>query len=192
MQTENLAKYFLSTATKYISAVEIINSRSNRHEFNEVAKLEEIFGSEKRLDVPTQFLYLSDSESEELLDFGSISWYDVRENYPPRSSEFRLYYSENMAMSEADEGDLLVIALLPDKSVMIIIAKSESTSENQLLWLFGTAETCFKINTDLAAISVCYSARFILRGLGVNVSMPISRVGLLLKSGYGKRLRENC
>ena len=24
------------------------------------------------------------------------------------------------------------------------------------------------------------------------VSMPISRVGLLLKSGYGKRLRENC
>jgi hypothetical protein len=114
VQTENLAKYFLSTATKYISAVEIINSRSNRHEFNEVAKLEEIFGSEKRLDVPTQFLYLSDSESEELLDFGSISWYDARENYPPRSSEFRLYYSENMAMSEADEGDLLVIALLPD------------------------------------------------------------------------------
>ena len=67
LQTENLAKYFLSTATKYISAVEIINSRSNRHEFNEVAKLEEIFGSQKLLNVPTQFLYLSDDKSEQLI-----------------------------------------------------------------------------------------------------------------------------
>lgn len=168
MQKENLAKYFISTARKYLSAVEINNNRSNRQEFNEVSNIKQILGSEKLLNVPTKFLYLSDEESEELLDFGTISWYDARENNPSRSAEFRLYYSENMVMSEADERDLLVIALRPDKSVMIIIAKSESTSENQLLWLFGTAETTFKINTDLASISVSYSARFILRGLGVN------------------------
>lgn len=171
MQTENLAKYFISTATKYLSAVEINDCRSNRYEFNEVSNIKQILGSEKLLNVPTQFLYLSDSdsESEELLDFGTISWYDARDNFPSQSKEYRLYYSENMAMNEADEGDLIVIALRPDKNVMIIIAKSESTSENQLLWLFGKAETTFKINTNLASISVSYSARFILRGLGVNV-----------------------
>jgi len=169
LQTENLAKYFISMATKYLSTVEVNNNRSNRYEFNEDSNLKQILGREKLLDVPTQFLYFSDVESEELLDFGTISWYDARENNPSRSPEFRLYYSENMAMSEADEGDLLVIALRPDKSVMIIIAKSESTSENQLLWLFGTAETTFKINTKLASKNVSYSARFILRGLGVNV-----------------------
>jgi len=111
---------------------------------------------------------LSDEESEELLDFGTISWDDASEYNPSQSSEFRLYYSENMAMSEANEGDLLVIALRPDKSVMIIIAKSGSTTENQLLLLFGTAGTTFMINTNLASKSVNFSIRFILRGLGVN------------------------
>ena len=146
---------------------EINNCRSNRHEFNEVSNIEQIFGSEKLLDVPTKFLYLSDEETEELLDFGTISWYDATENNPSRSAEFGLYCSENMAMKEANEGDLLVIALRPDKSVMIIIAKSESTSENQLIWLLGTAEENFKLNTDLASKSVSFSTRFILRGLGV-------------------------
>jgi len=168
LQKENLAKYFISTATKYLSAVEINNSRSNQNEFSEVSNIKQILGCEKLLNVPTQFLYLSDDESEELLDFGTISWYDASESNPSQSSEFRLYYSENMAMSEADEGDLLVIALRPDKSVMIIIAKSGSTSENQLLLLFGTADTTFIINTNLASKSVNFSMRVILRGLGIN------------------------
>ncbi|HBW37882.1 hypothetical protein [Desulfosporosinus sp. BICA1-9] len=133
LQKENLAKYLISTASKYLSAAEINNFRSNQYEFNEVSNIEKILGSEKLLDVPSTFLYLSDEESEELLDFGTISWYDLRENTPSLSAEYRLNYSENMVMSEASEGDLLVIAIRPDKSVMIIIAKSESTSANQLV-----------------------------------------------------------
>lgn len=168
MQKENLAKYFISTATKYLSAVEINNAISNRHEFNEVSNIKQILGSEKLLNVPTKYIYLSDEESEELLDSGTISWF-ATENNPSRSTEFRLCYSENSVMSEADEGDLLVIALRPDKSVMIIIAKAGSTSENQLLWLFGTAEMIFKVNTNLASKNVSYSARFILRELGFNI-----------------------
>ena len=173
MQKENLAKYFISTATKYLSAVEINKNRSNQHEFNGVSNIKQILGSEKLLNIPTKFLYLSDEESDARLDSGIISWYDSRKNQPSRSAEFRLYYSENMAMREANEGDLLVIAVRPNKSVMIIIAKSGSASEKQLLWLFGTAETTFKINTNLASTSVSYVTRLILRELGVNVEQEI-------------------
>jgi len=178
LQKENLSKYFISTAIKYLSAVEINKSRSNQHEFNGVSSIKQILGSEKLLNVSTKFLYLSDEESDVRSDSGTISWYDARENNPSRSAEFRLYYSENMAMREANEGDLLVIALCPDKSVMIIIAKSGSVSEKQLLWLFGTAETTFKINTNLASKSVSYITRFILRELGVNVEQEIEAVVL--------------
>lgn len=173
MQKENLAKYFISTATKYLSAVEINKSRSNQHEFNGVSNIKEILGSEKLLNVPTKFLFLSDEESDARLDSGIISWYDSRKNKPSRSAEYRLYYSENMAMREANEGDLLVIALRPDKSVMVIISKSGSNSEKQLLWLFGTAETTFKINTNLASTKVSYVTRLILRELGVSVEQEI-------------------
>lgn len=60
MQKENLAKYFISTATKYLSAVEINNSRSNQNEFSEVSNIKQILGCEKLLNVPTKYLYLSD------------------------------------------------------------------------------------------------------------------------------------
>lgn len=173
MQKENLAKYFISTASKYLSAVEINKNRSNQHEFNGVSNIKQILGSEKLPNVLTKFLYLSDEESDVRLDSGTISWYDSRKNKPSRSAEFRLYYSENMAMREANEGDLLVIALRPNKSVMIIIAKSGSASEKQLLWLFGTAETSFKINTNLASTNVSYVSRLILRELGVNIDQEI-------------------
>jgi len=167
LQQENLAKYFITTASKYLSAVEINNYRSNRFEFSEASKLKHILGSKNLHNVPTKFLYLSDDDTEELL--GTISWSKVREDNPSHSEEFRFNYSENMAISEANEGDLLVNALCPDKSVMIIIAKSGTTAENQLIWLFGIAEDKFKINTDLASKSFNFSTRFILRGLGVNV-----------------------
>ena len=81
-----------------------------------------------------------------------------------------------MALNEANEGDLLVIALRPDNSVMIIVAKAETSIENKLLWLFGTAETTFKINTNLASKSVNYNTRFILIELGVNVEQEIEPV----------------
>ena len=171
LQTDNLAKYFISTASKYLSAVDISNYKSSLNEFNEVSNIQQILGNEKLLDVPAKFLYLTDDDYEDLFDIGSISWYDARENSSSCSEKFGLFYSENMAMFKADEGDLLVIALRPDKSVMIIIAKSETSAENRLLWLFGTAESTFKVNTntDLASKNVNINTRYILRELDINV-----------------------
>ena len=65
-----------------------------------------------------------------------ITWYDARMKHPTRS-EFRLYFPDNDVMSLAGEGDTLLIAKRRDESLMIIIAPSDSTIENQLLWLFA-------------------------------------------------------
>ena len=109
-----------------------------------------------------------DIEVQDFFDIGSISWYDARENCTSCSEKFGLFYSENIVMCKADEGDLLIIALRPDKSVMIIIAKSETSAENRLLWLFGAAETTFKINANLASKDVNINTRYILRELDIN------------------------
>ena len=176
MQTDNLSKYIISTASKYLSAVDISNYKSSLNEFDDVSNIHLILGNEKLLDVPAQFLYLTDDDYEDLFDIGSISWYDARENSTSCSKKFGLFYSENIVMCEAHEGDLLVIALRPDKSVMVFIAKSETSAENRLLWLFGAAETTFKINANLASKDVNINTRFILRELGVNVEQEIEPV----------------
>ena len=111
LQTDNLSKYIISTASKYLSAVDISNYKLSLNEFDEVSNIHLILGNEKLLDVPAKFLYLTDDDYEDLFDIGSISWYDASENSTPYSGKFRLFYSENMAMYKADEGDLLVIAI---------------------------------------------------------------------------------
>jgi hypothetical protein len=145
-----LSEIFSSFAWKRITAVEVLPSASHGHEFNSSSRLREILGGNARKTkdgqgIPAKFVYLSDSDDTTLNDEGFLSWYDSRQNQEERSAEWRLYYTDNDVIGgggRAGIDDSLVIAFSKDISTAtVLIAKAGSTSESQLLWLFGVTET---------------------------------------------------
>lgn len=133
MKSANLSEYFAAVAAKRLSAVETEPGTSNQHEFNGVNDLRQMFGSEKQ-KFPTTFIHLG--EAEEVTEEGFVTWYDARENHPTRT-EYRLYYNTTVASEKLSPGDLLVIARTTGGELLVITADGGSTTENQLLWLFG-------------------------------------------------------
>ncbi|MDF2157798.1 type II restriction endonuclease [Algoriphagus sp. CAU 1675] len=134
-----LSKFFVAAGAKRLSAVETRPDTSNQHEFNGVVGFKNFFGSE-RITFDTDFLYLADEEEKEILEKGHLTWYDARENHPTRT-EFRLYYSTNNPMKEAQEEDMVIIAKTAEDKLLVVICPKGSTHESQLLWLFGLEES---------------------------------------------------
>ena len=62
----------------------------------------------------------------------------------PTRSEYRLYFSRTVVTDKMSTGDLLVVGRLVDGSVMVIVAQSGSTAENQIRWLFGLEANLFQ------------------------------------------------
>lgn len=165
-----LSKFFIAAGGKRLSAVETRPETSNQHEFNGVRGFKEIFGSE-RITFPTDFLYLADEEEKEILEKGSLTWYDARENHPIRS-EFRLYYSTNNPLKLATEGDLVIIAKTTNQKVLVVVCPKGSTHESQLLWLFGLEESekdfLVKGYSDQKA-DLGYAGKVIVSSIGLEV-----------------------
>jgi len=133
MRSAILSEYFTAVAVKRLSAVETQPQTSNQHEFNGVNELKKIFG-EARHKFPATFSYLG--EADEVSEDGFVTWYDAREQHPTRS-EYRLYYNTTAASGRLSAGDLLVIARTTTGRMLVITADGGSTTENQILWLFG-------------------------------------------------------
>jgi hypothetical protein len=134
-----LSDYFEGVAAKRLSAVEVDALRSHQHEFNGVAAMKQLWGAEKK-EIPAHFLYLGGDDDDRINEEGNLTWYDSRENHPIRS-EFRLYYQDNAAMQHAAPGDLAIIAKRDTGRGIVIIAKSGSSYESRLIWLFRLSET---------------------------------------------------
>jgi len=94
---------FRCSCIKTLSAVEANLARSNQHEFNGVSQLKSIFREDRR-ESPALFSLRGDSQVFE----STITWYDAREAHATRS-EYRLYFKGNPVMSQASEGDNIVI-----------------------------------------------------------------------------------
>ena len=90
---------------KVLSAVEVDTTRSNQHEFNGVAELQNLFGS-NRFSKPASFSIRGNNKT---YCTAEITWYDARENHPTRT-EFRLYFQSNTVMEKAREGDSIIIS----------------------------------------------------------------------------------
>jgi hypothetical protein len=133
MKPANLSEYFAAVAAKRLSAVETGPAASNQHEFNGVNELRRIFGSEKQT-IPATFIHLG--EGEDVCEEGFVTWYDSRADHPTRT-EYRLYYNTTVASEKLAPGDLLVIARTTGDRLLVITSDGGSTTENQLLWLFG-------------------------------------------------------
>lgn len=165
-----LSKYFSGIGAKRLSEVEIEPTTSNQHEFNGITDFRTIFGTE-RISFKGHFIYLADNEERITEALGTLTWYDARENHPTRT-EFRLYYSSNPVLDEAVAGDLVVIGRTGENNLVVIVADQGSTSEQQLLWLFGLEEVGNKfIVRDFKEddIQLTYAGNYIITSLGFEI-----------------------
>jgi len=165
--TSLLSGFFQGVGVKRLRDVEINKQVSNQHEFNGIDEFKTLFGSEKS-QYNGHFIFLTDEEEEIIQSQGQLTWYDARERNEKRT-EFRLYYSSNAVMSSANTDDLLVIGRTANGKVAVIIAPKDSTSESQLLWLFGVSEVGHRFefrdfrkkDTELG-----FAGKFIINSLG--------------------------
>ncbi|MGI5879139.1 MAG: type II restriction endonuclease [Syntrophomonadaceae bacterium] len=176
MKSGYLSQYFIGVAAKTLSAVEVDYAASNQHEFNGISELKNLFGSnieKKRYNA--KFLYLNDNDDEPAVDDGFLTWYDARANHPTRS-EYRLYFPGTAVSNCAEAGDLLVIALQDNNTVLVIIAENGSTIGNQIKWLFGldiSSHPGFSIREELESEQdrIAFASMIILEQIGIEVKV---------------------
>lgn len=169
----SLSKYFTGVAVKLLRRVEA-TSKSNQHEFNGSEPLKRLLGLEDRTAIPTKFIWLSD-EQEGVTDEVTLTWYNSRKDKPHRAAEYRLYYPTNSVSELMDEGDTLFIALRPDNTAIAIVARTGSTIQNQLLWMFGVEQPEFTFvfkNATNDADKIDFALRYILDELGIEPEEP--------------------
>lgn len=175
MKKGHLSEYFSGVAVKRLAAVEADLFRSNQHEFDGVAELKQLFGTERRT-FAAKFIYLSDNDDEPLIEPGFLTWYDARERHATRT-EHRLYFPSTRVSQAAAEGDLLVIGRRPDGSVLVVVAESGSTMANQVQWLFGAVDLThpgYSVREELESEQdrIAFASRIILETIGVAVEAP--------------------
>ncbi|MDD3852175.1 MAG: type II restriction endonuclease [Syntrophomonadaceae bacterium] len=174
MKSGYLSQYFVGVAAKILSAVEADYSVSNQHEFNGVGNLKKLFGNSKdKKRYNAKFLYLNDNDDDPVTDDGFLTWYDARANHLTRS-EHRLYFPTTAVSTCAEAGDLLVIALQGNNTVLVIIAENGTTISNQIKWLFGLdvlSHPGFSIREELESEQdrIAFASMIILEQIGVEV-----------------------
>lgn len=174
MKRGGLTRYFDGVAIKLLQAVEIDSQTSNQHELNGVTGLREILGQpEGKMRYQAKFLYLSDYRDDTETEDGFLTWYDARERARLERgvmrSEYRLYFPSNRVFAKAAVGDVLVTAKRPDNTLLIVIAKAETTAARQMLWLFNVP------NPSGSGFSVC-------TGLDAEEGKSLLPVRLILES----------
>ena len=138
METGYLNKYFSGVIVKKLSEVEANIESSNQHELNGNKAMRQILGTDiQRREFDTIFLYMEDDFTIDAS--GKMTWYDSRYNNPKRT-EWRFYFPTTEVSKRAKVGDSLFICKRTDDTLLIIIAKKDSTIENQLYWLFDLNE----------------------------------------------------
>lgn len=170
-----LSSLFVGAVAKRLTLVETISERSNQHEFQGVQKLRQLLGESDRRQVRTRFIWLSDEDGS-FTDDGFLSWSNVRKG-KSRAPEYHLYYSTNAVTEMMSAGDLLIIALHRDGSLLAIITPAGGVTENQLLWLFGLATpgeqgvTIQHLDPDHDT-ELGFAARYILDELAIDLEEP--------------------
>ena len=171
-----LSSHFLRIAAKRLSKVETDPQSSNQHEFNGSSALRELFGEVSFRNRLANFFLLVD-EDEVVSEESHVSWYDSRENNLKRPAEWRLYYTKNSVMDEANEGDLLVIGVRPNNRLMFIIARGQEI-KHELRFLFGIDERDIESQYRISDFEngsdreIELHNVWMLEALGINIAAP--------------------
>lgn len=175
----NLFQYFKGVTAKRLSAVEADPKSSHQHEFNGVAGLVQLFGRVEygeRIKFKTTFLYLGDQPDDAERFSGELTWYESRKE--PRS-EHRLYYHDSVVTERFNEGDLAVFGKRRDDSVMLIVAKKDSSAEQQLLWLFSLSPENLDhvdyIDIHREEPELSFAGKLVLEEVGIDAVTPDER-----------------
>lgn len=179
-----LSRYFKGVAYKRLRKVEVNHEESHQHEFNGPKGFVTLFGEPSgKVSFDAVIMHFKDEADEPLVDHGFMTWYDARKKgrleRGVNRSEYRLYFSSNALTRFANEGDLLLIALKTDGSLLAIVAAAGSTAEQQLAWLFGlhldevSRPDRFSLRSDLDSSSDRLSlfGRLILEQIGVDAGL---------------------
>ena len=170
METGYLNKYFSGVVVKKLSEVETNLQMSHQHEYNAKKPMDKIFGTDvPRKEFDATFLYMEDDST--INANGKMTWYDSRYKHPTRT-EWRFYFQTTEVSRNAKAGDSLFICKKTDDTLLIIIAKKNSTIENQLYWLFGfsgmdTEKFVSKTDFDNGNEPVEFAVRMILEKIGI-------------------------
>lgn len=134
-QSGAITTEFTHVVFKKLSAVEADASRSNQHEFNASKAMRDVFGEEQPRRLDTDFVWMPD-DGDFVTQRDDLTWYDSRARHPTRS-EYRIYYRDNTVTERATAGALLLIALRPDGSVLLVLAPETGLAAARISWLFG-------------------------------------------------------
>lgn len=193
MRHGGLSSLFEGVAVKRLASVDACSTSSNQHEITGSEPLVRILGDQDRKRsragedhrFHAVYIWLGE-EGESLIEDGRLSWYDSRRSRP-RSAEWRLYYQSNPVTDLMSPGDTLFLARRSDDQLMFIVTPPASTSEQQLLWLFGLdpqISLAFEPRTFTPANDqdIGFAARFILDELGIDAQEPeAARLDALLE-----------
>lgn len=135
MSKGKLSGYFRSVAAKKLKAVDIDPSKSNQHEFNGVSSLKDMLGTQRKENIPSQFIFIDDDETG-LTEEIALTWYDSREKVAHRSAEWRLYYGSNNIIPLMEVGDTVFVLQKRNLEMLLVFVRSDSVIENKMSWLF--------------------------------------------------------
>ncbi len=183
MKRGQLADYFVGVGAKRLSAVEAEPEKSNQHEINSTEEMK-FLGKTQGERLSVVYIWLGEEQDGFTVE-GSATHYDARSNHPKRT-EWRLYYPSNPVTRVMQEGDMLFLAKHRNDVLYFIVTAKESTSEQQLSWLFGVPpreEDLFAsraLSDDKFAFrefsdeepELDFAARFILDELGIELEEP--------------------
>jgi hypothetical protein len=146
----------------------------NQHEFYTHSSLVDLWGMDRRVFKHCRLLCIDDDEiiTEAVTN---LTWYDSRHKDEDRSSEFRLYYTDNEDLTDlfirCEVGDLMLMLVDKQDKISIVFAQEGSAIESQLLWLLGVTEVNRSRRISLANRNqdLSYGALLILEAVGVEV-----------------------
>ena len=167
-----LVEYFVGTAYKRLSAVETGKSKNHhQHEFNGVSSMKTILGTEKK-EFRAVFMWIGQNEEEIAQESGFMTWYNSREG-KPRSPEYRFYYNTNFISEHANPGDLMVMGLRPDDTILTIVCDWNSPFASWLLYILGfdvddVGESLVTHDTSAMDRDISPVMTIILRQLGID------------------------
>ena len=165
-----ISDHFIGIAAKRLRHGEI---HSRQHELNGFKAFKTILGTDK-LYLKGKVIYFSDNEEEMIDNESNFTWYDGRINNPDRSPEYRLYFSDNDVIPNAEVGDLVILCKTVHDTILVIVAAKDSTSEKQLMYLFGIDAVGGNVvqryfqddNTDIG-----FAGKYILESIGIEIEI---------------------
>ena len=170
-----LSDYFEGVGVKRLSAVDAEPKTSNQHEVGTTKKMRDDFlGENHQEKFPAIYIWLGGDQE----GFTEESWathYDARIKKEDRAAEWRLYYPSNPVTEAMKAGDTLFLAKDQGGVLWFIVAPEESTSEQQLFWLFGLRpEGKSFVSREFSdeEPELDFAARFILDEIGVEFEEP--------------------